>query len=249
MNKSDLIVIESIISERYISAPKTAKKTQRGYLRDVIEGTIMGMQTESGTAPTVFSEALISIKSDPLHSAGYFREALIKASEKYISVVSPFHFPEADSTAESDEAVLKRLGIPADSVDLESDSVKLLIDAQRKSKKSEFGKREIQGMLDKHIEEHAPLLYPSEIEFYAKKADVVNNTPAKSRGWHWSALIKYTIAQDWINTLREADLLEFFDFTDEDIQEISEKFEAEATKNDEIRAEAFGETETETETQ
>jgi hypothetical protein len=246
MNKSDLIVIESIISERYISAPKRAKKTQRGYLRDVIEGTIMGMQKESGTAPTVFKEALKSIKSDPLHSAGYFREALIKASKKYISVVSPLHFPKADNTAESDEAVLKRLGIPVNSVDLQSDSVRILIDAQRKSKKSEFGKREIQAMRDKHIEEHAPLLYPSEIEFYPKGADVKNNTPVKSRGWHWSTLIKYTIAQRWINTLREADLLEFFEFTDEDIQEISEKFEAEALKNEEIRDEAFGETETET---
>jgi len=49
MDKSNLLVIESIISERYISAPKTAKKTQRGYLRDVIEGTIMGMQTETET--------------------------------------------------------------------------------------------------------------------------------------------------------------------------------------------------------
>ena len=246
MNKSDLLVLESIISERYISAPKTAKKTQRGYLRDVIEGTIMGMQKESSTAHTVFSEALMSIKSDPLHSAGYFSEALIKASEKYISVVSPFDSPEADNAAESDEAVLNRLGIPVDSIDLQSDSVRILIDSQRKSKKSEFGKREIQAMRDNHIEEHAPLLYPFEIEFYAKEADVINNTPVKSRGWHWSARIKYTIAQRWIDTLRESDLLEFFDFTDEDIAEVSEKFTAEATKNDEIRAEAFGETETET---
>jgi len=244
MNKSDLLVIEDIVSERYIGAPKNEKTTERFYLRYVIEETIMGMKKESSTAPTVFAEALKSIKSDPLHSAGYFREALIKASKKYISVVSPFNSPEKDSTAESDEAVLKRLGIPVNSVDLQSDSVRMLIDAQRKSKKSEFGKREIQGMLDSHIEEHAPLLYPSEIEFYAKEADVVNNTPVKTRGWHWSTLIKYTIAQDWINTLREAELIEFFDFTDEDIQEISEKFEAEAAKNEEIRSDAFGETET-----
>ena len=37
MNKSDLLILESIISERYISAPKRAKQTQRGYLRDVID--------------------------------------------------------------------------------------------------------------------------------------------------------------------------------------------------------------------
>jgi len=245
MDKSDLLILESIISERYISAPKTAKKTQRGYLRDVIEGTIMGMQKESQTA-TVFKEALMSIKSDPLHSAGYFSEALIKASKKYISVVSPLHFPEADNAAESDEAVLKRLGIPTNLIDLQSDSVRILIDSHRKSKKSGFEKREIEAMLDNHIEEHAPLLYPFEIEFYPKESDVINNTPVKSRGWHCSARIKYTIAQRWIDTLREANLLEFFDFTDDDIAEVSEKFEAEATRNDEIRAEAFGETETKT---
>ena len=245
MNKSDLLVIEDIVSERYISAPKREKQTQRGYLRDVIEATIMGMQKESGTA-RVFSEALASIKSDPLHSAGYFREALIKASEKYISVVSPLHFPEADNTAESDEAVLKRLGIPVYSIDLQSDSVRILIDSHRKSKKSQFEKREVQTMIDNHIEEHAPLLYPSEIEFYPNEADVKNNTPVKSRGWHCSSRIKYTIAQHWINTLRESNLIEYFDFTDKDISDIAEKFEAEALKNEKIRAEAFGETETET---
>lgn len=228
MNKSDLLVLKSIISERYIEEPKSAKKTEKGYIKDVIEKTFQSMETESETAPTVFNDALGSIKTDPVHSGGFFKELLLDATEKYVSVVSPFISPEPKNEEDSDEAILKRLGLTKEMLSsLDSDSIEKLLKPHRKSKSSKYLKSEIAEMEEEHYSKVAPLLFPEKLEFYPKDANIKNNRPETSRGWHWYSGIKYQIAENWLDVLIEAELIGMFNFTEKDISDVREKAESE----------------------